>query len=616
MQLGGYGRFTPVREDVFRFTDTANVYLLRRGREAVAVDFGSGAVLDRLGEIGVDRITDVLVTHHHRDQVEGLPRAVAAGARVWVPPAERPLIDEVGEFWQARALDCDYDLRQTKFSLLDEVPVSGTVREYQSADYGGFEIFTLPTPGHTPGSVSYVVDVAGERLVCTGDLIYGPGKIWSLAALQWTYSGYEGLAAAILSLLSLADLAPSLLLPSHGPTIGEPGPAIGLLRERLSELLDRRPETPSSTLMVEKHRDPWQEVTPHLLRNRTSVATTYALLSEDGAALLFDFGYDLCTGLLPYSDRAARRPLLATPGVLHRDYGVRRIEAVIPTHYHDDHVAGMNLLRDARGAEVWCPANFTAVLEDPHRFDLPCLWPDPIPVDRVLVPGEAVDWHEYRIGVHELPGHTLYAAAFDFEADGQRIIVTGDQQDGSWVPGGARELLNYQYRNRFAIDDFRRSAELYRGLRPDIMVSGHWPPRTVTTEYLDMLLAEGQWLASAHRELLPLDDLDLGADGVAARIEPYRSSVRAGDEQTLTVSVRNPFPDPSPATVRLALPAGWAADPGERQLTIGGNAEALASFRVTPGAGAGPARRARVAASITVGGVWLGQHAEALVDVS
>ena len=75
-----------IAEDVLCVRDTCNVYVLRSGREATLIDFGSGAVLDRLPELGVDRITDVLVTHHHRDQVQGLRRAADAGASIWVPP--------------------------------------------------------------------------------------------------------------------------------------------------------------------------------------------------------------------------------------------------------------------------------------------------------------------------------------------------------------------------------------------------------------------------------------------------------------------------------------------------------------------------------------------------
>src|SRR6185437_9112687 len=129
--------------------------------------------------------------------------------------------------------------------------------------------------------------------------------------------------------------------------------------------------------------EPWVEVTPHLRRNRTSFATSYALLSDDGAALLFDWGYDQATGVELMPDRAARRPLLTSLDALGA-----RVEAVVLTHYHDDHVAGANLLRDVTGAEVWTAEHVAPILEQPERYDLPCLWYDPVPVDRRLRPGE------------------------------------------------------------------------------------------------------------------------------------------------------------------------------------------------------------------------------------
>src|SRR2546430_13039560 len=94
--------------------DTCNVYVLRAGREAILVDFGAGSVLDRLEELGVDRITDVLLTHHHRDQLQGLARAAAAGIRIWAPPVERELIEDVDRHWSTTPLDNDYDLRDDR----------------------------------------------------------------------------------------------------------------------------------------------------------------------------------------------------------------------------------------------------------------------------------------------------------------------------------------------------------------------------------------------------------------------------------------------------------------------------------------------------------------------
>ncbi|HZB22762.1 MAG TPA: MBL fold metallo-hydrolase, partial [Gaiellaceae bacterium] len=153
-----------VAPNVVRVADTCNVYALRSGRDAVLVDFGSGAVLDLLPELGIDRVTDVLVTHHHRDQLQGLARADAAGIRVWVPPVEVDLIAGVGRRWESRQLDNNYDVREDRFSLLEPVAIAGTVAEYRTARYGDFDVFTLPTPGHTTGSVTYLVDVEGQRL--------------------------------------------------------------------------------------------------------------------------------------------------------------------------------------------------------------------------------------------------------------------------------------------------------------------------------------------------------------------------------------------------------------------------------------------------------------------
>jgi len=604
-----------VASDVILFEDTCNVYVLRSGREAVLIDFGNGGVLDHLDEWGIDRVTDVLITHHHRDQVQGLWRTGAQGIRVWVPPVERDLFDQVDQHWASRPMDNDYDLRQDKFSLMESVPVTGSVAEYQTRRYGAFDIYTLPTPGHTIGSVSYLVDVGGRRLLFAGDLIYAPGKTWSLAASQWTYVGVEGLAATALSCMQVEELNLDLLLPAHGAPMADPRAGLAMLRGRLEQLMRLRRTGAPWDLEGWLHH-PWKEVTPHLLRNVTSIATSYALLSDSGGALLLDFGYDMATGMPLATSRSARRPMLASLDALRRDFGVDRVEAAVATHYHDDHVAGFNLLREVEGTEVWCLDNITPVLEDPKHFDLPCLWFDPIPVDRSIPAERPVPWDEYELTMWPLPGHTLYAAAIGFEADGQRVLATGDQQDGQGVAGERPEFLNYQYRNRFRITDFVRSAELYRSLRPELIISGHWwPARQVTDDYLDLFLDQGHELVRLHRDLLPLDEIDFGMEGFGARIQPYRSTVRGGEELVLNVTVRNPFPHEDLTLVQLEVPDGWKASPRSQQMEVTGRSEETVVFRVTPPVGL-IMRRARLVADLTVGGTRFGQHAEALVNVT
>jgi glyoxylase-like metal-dependent hydrolase (beta-lactamase superfamily II) len=579
-----------IAPDVCCFRDTCNVYVLRAGKDAVLIDFGSGAVLDQLEELGVERVTDVLLTHHHRDQTQGLARAAAAGARIWAPPFDASLLAEADLHWQTRPLDVDYELREDRFSPLASVPIHGTVAEYRTARYGAFDVTTLPTPGHTVGSVTYLVDVAGRCLAFVGDLVYGDGKLWSLASTQWSYSGVEGQEATIVSAAELAKRRPDVLLPSHGDAIEDAESALALVRTRLGELVRLR--LVGEWGLEDRLQSPFERITPRLWRNRTTFANSYILVSETGSALGIDFGYDMAT---------SRRPLLWSLADVD-------VEAVLITHFHDDHVAGLNLLRDVTGAKIWAPENVAPVLREPHRFDLPCLWPDPIEVDRVLALGETAEWNEYALEIHPFPGHTLYAAAIALEVDGRRVLVTGDQ----YGLDGERPILNYQYRNDFRRRDFITSAALLREVQPDLLLSGHWLPRDVTPHDVDQIERDAERVAALHDELLA--DEGFGERGFGARIEPYRADVRSGETLELTVTAVNPFANEAEVSVALVLPAGWKAE----AIATMGRAEAHGAleFRFLVEAAAPPVRRARIAADLTVDGVRFGQQAEALVDVT
>ena len=146
------------------------------------------------------------------------------------------------------------------------------------------------------------------------------------------------------------------------------------------------------------------------------------------------------------------------------------------------------------------------------------------------------------------------------------------------------------------------------------MISGHAPVQEVTPAWLDQLLADGRRLAELHRALLPVEDVDFGAGGFGARIEPYRSTVRGGEELDIDVTVRNPFQSPDVATVRLVVPDRWVASPAAQEVRVSGHGEATLRFTVSPN-GAGPVARARLGVDLTVGDVPFGQQAEALVNV-
>jgi glyoxylase-like metal-dependent hydrolase (beta-lactamase superfamily II) len=573
--------------NLYAVDDSCTVYLLvdPDKRSAVAIDAGSGRWLDRLSSYGVDTITDVLVTHHHRDQVEGLPRLAASGARIWVPENELSLIADVDLHWQARSVLNNYDLRLDRFSLLEPVQVTGVMKDYSTRRVGHVDVQTIPTPGHTPGSVTYLVN----GYAFTGDLVHSPGKVWSAASLQWSYVGLEGATLTMASLVQLLDHEPVMLLPSHGHPMPDPATAVWQTCEALGELVNVRLGMPTD--MLRKLDDPFVELSPHLLMNHTSESRSYVLLSDSGTALLIDYGYDLTTGIPQGGGRYTVRPWLPSLRALQRDYGVERVEVAVPTHYHDDHVAAFNLVRDVHRTEVWASSPVAHVLENPTHYDLPCLWYDPIPCERHVPDGTSVRWREYELDMHALPGHTLYASAIGFEVDGRRVLATGDQQTSSWVPGEVSEIPNFQYANRFRPDDFAASAALYQRLQPQLMISGHWQPRIITQDYLNELTRLGEEVARVHRDLLLPDDA-VFTGGV--RITPYLVKAVAGQPFEVRVSCPG---------AQLVLPSGWDCKQVDEQL-----------FLVVPHVSQ-PVRRARIAAGITRDGRYVGQLAEALVDV-
>lgn len=591
-----------ILENLYAYKDTCNVYVVKNGDRAVLVDFGSGEVLQHLKELGIEEVTDVLLTHHHRDQAQGLKKAVEAGVNIWVPHTEQDLFKDVDGHWQGREIYNNYNMREDRFSILQSVPISGTLEDYRDYSFANQDFTVLPTPGHTIGSISLCSQIDGNRVVFTGDLIFAPGKVWSMAGTQWSYNGAEGVPYTILSLLSLKEKQPSCLLPSHGEVMKDPAHAIDLLVERLQSLLKFRKHNLNLLKLREK---PFVNITPHFLRNRTCWANSYVLLSESGKALVIDYGYDFMAGMPLGWDRASRRPWLYNIDRLKKDYGVEKIDVVLPTHFHDDHVAGLNLLRDVEGTEVWAAENFSEILENPDDYDLPCIWYDPIIVDRKMPLEKTFRWEEYEFTLYEQSGHTLYAVAISFEADGKRILAIGDQYQDTDT--------NYVYKNGFRAWDYQDSAALYNRLKPDLIVSGHSEPLTVTDEILEEITETGEKLEQMHRDLLPEEIINLRADGSAATLTPYQNQVVKGETFTVTAEVRNPYSDEKDVRVSLEAPSGWQVSESMKILTVTGLGTGTAKFTVKPAEV--PVRRARIAADVVIGDQKFGQQAEALVTV-
>lgn len=597
--------FQKITDHLYSFTDTCQVYVITDGSSAVLIDFGSGTVLKHLGAIGVRQVTAILITHHHRNQVQGLEKAYAKHIPIYVPHAERELIEDADTMWQRREIYNNYNNRQDRFSILYSVPVTDTLKDYSTLTLGSFTFKIWPTPGHTTGSVTIETAVDGLNAAFTGDLIYAPGKLWSLAATQWTYNGGEGIPYHILSLLFLKERGLNLFLPSHGSPM-DPAEAVDPTVERLAGLLKVRRQNPR---LFSLRENPYERISEHLLFNRTSMSDSYVLISDSGKALFLDFGYDFMAGVAAGTDRSSRRPWLYTVKSLFEKYGVQTIDACIPTHYHDDHVAGFNLLRDTYGAKVLCSESFADILAHPNDYDYPCLWYDPIPVDTWLPLMTPFTWEEYELRLHPLSGHTRYAVAIEFCVDGNRVLCTGDQyadEDGLFC--------NYVYKNVFEYDDFVRSAALYREVNPDLILTGHWQYKYRDGDYLDRLAEIGETVSRLHRELLPLEEIAFGSEGFVASMSPYQAEVSRKNPLDVTICVTNPFPEKASIEVRLVLPDGFSAA-SSPILTWNAGPNETRCGCTTVFAPSVPVRRARIACDIAVNGRNFGQQAEMLVTV-
>ncbi len=126
-----------------------NVFIIRCKRTGEAVLLDAANEHDRLlplcQRLGVRR---VLETHGHWDHIQAVPALRDAGYDVAITAADAPMLPS-------------YD------SLLEDDSV---------VEVGELRLKTLATPGHTPGSMCFLLE--GTPLLFSGDTLFpgGPGK--------------------------------------------------------------------------------------------------------------------------------------------------------------------------------------------------------------------------------------------------------------------------------------------------------------------------------------------------------------------------------------------------------------------------------------------------------
>lgn len=169
-----------------------------RGETALIDAPEAGPILDALDARGW-RLTDILLTHHHGDHIDGVPALVAATA--------------------ARVIGAEADAHRLP-------PLSQAVRPGEVLQVCGAAVEVIDVPGHTVGHVAF--HFPQDRLIFTGDSLMAmgcgrlfegtPDQMWAslsrLAALPpdtLVCSGHEYTQSNARFAAGLGDTTPALI---------------------------------------------------------------------------------------------------------------------------------------------------------------------------------------------------------------------------------------------------------------------------------------------------------------------------------------------------------------------------------------------------------------------
>jgi glyoxylase-like metal-dependent hydrolase (beta-lactamase superfamily II) len=604
-----------ISENLYLLEDTCNVYLIRDGSKGLLIDFGSGKILDFLPALGVTTIDWIMHTHHHRDQCQGDFRAVERSIPIAVPAHESHLFADAENFWRNRRVFHLYYVRNDFNTITENIPVAARLQDYSTFRWNNHDIFVLPTPGHTLGSATLLIDVDGLRTAFTGDLIHSAGKLVNLWDTQVNYGGAEGIDLGAFSLGQLREQKPARLCPSHGDPIPDPEKAIAETIDKLVEYYAF--QTGSNPSMSFRG----YAVSPHLIAHHLTTSSFYAILSRSGKAMFIDYGsasglhfanFERATAV---TDRI--RFVEHNIGDLKSRFGMKSVDVAMPSHMHDDHLNGFPHLLRHHNTQVWCYENMVDVLENPRGHNLGCILGEPFKVSRSFRNGEQFKWEEYNFEITHSPGHTEYQMALFVNVDGARVAFTGDAFFAPNDPNQGVLRHNLIFRNHVESDSHLKSIRNLIEHEPNLIAPGHGRPFLVNRE--DMLGTEKKMRKQEElfQGLIADPDVNFGLDPSWCSIYPYQMLVKPGESARAEIRVQNYRHLPMKIEVGLVGPGEWRVEPDILRFEIPARSTAARAFalQIPPGWESKTPRIA-IAADVVCDGKYLGQITEAVVEVA
>jgi len=577
-----------IHPDLFVWTDTCNVYVLRDGDSAVLIDFGDGSVVDHLKDIGVQQVEWVLLTHHHREQLQGIGRIDRSQTKVAAPEAERELLEQPTEFrkWFPKLGD--------KFSVYGAsyvrppqhpIPLSRSLAAGAVFTWHGIDFLCLDTPGHSPGSMSYIIRRDGQAIAFTGGVMHDGARMTTWFDTEWDYGFAKGIDTLIASVDQLIEQKLDLALPSHGPTIRNPQTQLDEYRAKLATFRQSYVRGYPVFESTEQERDSISkptavplisQVTPHLykLSHKTKGKNFAIIVSDAGKGLILD------CGLFPQS-------MLEEIIVGMRAHlGLKEIDAFWISHMHGDHFLLGPTLKQTYGAKAWTLDRIADKCEHPRRYDYAALVSaygdgfDGMKIEKSFRDGETVQWEGYTIHVDWMPGQTEFGCCLWLELDGKRIAFTGDNLFGN--PADVRQDGHEAVvaRNSAIFEEgYLYGSRYLKNLKPDIVMGSHSYVMNDPAAFLSRYHEWSKRIIAMYRDLLPDSDYEYLFDPYWVSAYPYRVDFSEHDEQHVAVTVRNFRDSAQKHRVELKLPPGVSAEPNVLEGSI--ERKSRQSYRIT-----------------------------------
>ncbi|HEX7897602.1 MAG TPA: MBL fold metallo-hydrolase [Planctomycetota bacterium] len=531
--------------DLYVWTDTCNVYVLRDGDSALLIDLGDGSVLDRLPDLGVKKVDWVLFTQHHREHTQGAPKL--KGARVGVPEAERELFENPAKFRRMNVkLSDQFTIHGTSYVRppIRPIPVDRAFKRMDVFTWKGREIWCVDTRGASPGGMSYLLKEKGRWLAFSGNVMIEGQRLRNWYDAEWDYGFGAGLFGLTNAAGQLQGYDPAWLLPSHGSSIPTPAKALAAYQAKLrtfEKLLLRGYDvhTVSGSWQDKVSRPSevphvWR-VSKHLykLRGPNFYPNFYLIVADSGRGLAFD------CGLLD------EKTFGETLNLMKERLGLKAIDAAVISHMHGDHFLNAPWLRETWGTKIWAIDRMGPVCEFPERFDY-CA---PIQAyghkgitsvkfDRLFRDGETFEWEGYKFQIDWMPGQTEFALAMQGMIDGRKVVFTGDNIFGDPDdPTHTGHEAMVAHNSAVLEEGYIYGAEYLSKIKPDIICGGHSYVMDNPAAFIERYRTWAYAMRDMFKEVLA--DYPYDFDPFWVRAEPYRVKVKRGETVDVDVHIRN-----------------------------------------------------------------------------